>query len=118
MQRKICKWEAGVGFLWRHSSSVVTLAPAPPLPRFRWFRTTDGQDLLEYAIIGAFVAIVVLAGATGLGSSINRWFDAVAGTSEEEGENPPDDGAAGGGGKKSNCGARGMAASHGKCHGG
>ena len=82
------------------------------MPRLRWLRTTDGQDLLEYAIIGAFVAIVVLAGVTGLGSSLNHWFDAVAGLAEENAETTVENA------KKSNCGAKGMAASHGKCHGG
>ena len=70
------------------------------MPRFRWLRTTDGQDLLEYAIVGAFVAIVVLAGATGLGSSLNHWFDAVAGLTEESAESTAENA------KKSNCSAR------------
>jgi Flp pilus assembly pilin Flp len=70
----------------------------------RWHRDWRGQDLLEYALVGAFIAMVVLAGATDLGASVNDWFDAVAGVTED-------------GSTKSHCGAKGMESSHGKCHG-
>jgi pilus assembly protein Flp/PilA len=70
----------------------------------RWHRECAGQDLIEYALVAAFVAIVVLAGASGLGVSVNDWFAGVAGVADE-------------GGKKSNCSAKGMVHSNGKCHG-
>jgi Flp pilus assembly pilin Flp len=68
-------------------------------------QTADGQSLLEYALLGAFVAMVVLMGATGLGASIGEWLNAMAGVADEAA-------------KKSNCSGRGMAASDGRCHGG
>jgi len=65
----------------------------------------SGQDLIEYALIAAFVALVAYVGATGLGTSLNGWFSALSEAIAE-------------GAKKSNCSAQGMAASDGKCHGG
>jgi Flp pilus assembly pilin Flp len=70
----------------------------------RWHRERAGQDLIEYALIGAFVAIVVLLGASGLGGSVNNWFNAVARTAKESN-------------KKSNCSAAGMVHSNGRCGG-
>jgi len=71
----------------------------------RWHRERAGQDLVEYALIGGFVAIVVLLGANGLGGSVNNWFGAVAGVVEDSN-------------RKSNCSAMGMVHSNGRCHGG
>jgi Flp pilus assembly pilin Flp len=70
----------------------------------RWHRERAGQELIEYALIGAFVAIVVLLGASGLGGSVNNWFNAVARTAKESN-------------KKSNCSATGMVHSNGRCGG-
>jgi Flp pilus assembly pilin Flp len=38
----------------------------------------QGQDLIEYVLIGSFVSIGALAGATALGTNLNGWYDAVA----------------------------------------
>jgi Flp pilus assembly pilin Flp len=34
----------------------------------------EGQDLVEYALLSAFVALVIMAGATLLGISLNNWY--------------------------------------------
>ena len=39
----------------------------------------NGQDLIEYALLSAFVALVCVAGATQLGTALNNWYDATAG---------------------------------------
>jgi Flp pilus assembly pilin Flp len=38
----------------------------------------QGQDLIEYVLIGSFVSIGALAGATLLGTNLNNWYSAVA----------------------------------------
>ena len=38
----------------------------------------QGQDLIEYVLIGSFVSIAVLAAATALGTSLSGWYNAVA----------------------------------------
>jgi Flp pilus assembly pilin Flp len=37
----------------------------------------SGQDLIEYALLSAFVALVCVAGATTLGSALNNWYGSV-----------------------------------------
>jgi Flp pilus assembly pilin Flp len=44
----------------------------------RFIRDDQGQDLIEYALLGSFVAIVALVGATTLGQNLNTWYDSVA----------------------------------------
>jgi pilus assembly protein Flp/PilA len=44
----------------------------------RFVRDEQGQDLIEYALLGSFVALVVLGGATALGTQLDAWYDAVA----------------------------------------
>ena len=39
-----------------------------------------GQDLIEYALLGGFVSLAAIAGATALGVSLNDWYNAVATT--------------------------------------
>jgi pilus assembly protein Flp/PilA len=39
----------------------------------------SGQDLIEYALIAALIALVAIAGINGLASSINSEFTAVGG---------------------------------------
>ena len=34
----------------------------------------QGQDLIEYVLIGSFVSIGALAGATLLGTELNDWY--------------------------------------------
>ena len=68
----------------------------------RWLRETDGQDLIEYLLVGTVIAVAVVAGAMSLGDSLNQWYGAVADFVEELA-------------KKSNCSDTGMAASNGQC---
>ena len=44
----------------------------------RFVRNDDGQDLIEYVLIGALVTIAVVAGATALGTSLNSWYQNMA----------------------------------------
>jgi Flp pilus assembly pilin Flp len=37
----------------------------------RWARSDDGQDLLEYAILCALIALVAVGAVTTLGNTIN-----------------------------------------------
>ena len=71
-----------------------------PLVR-RWLRLTHGQNLIEYALIAAFVSLAAFTAASGLGGSINDWYNAFGG-----------DVAA-----KSNCSEKGIAHSGGTCSG-
>ncbi len=68
----------------------------------RWLRETDGQNLIEYLLVGTFIAVAVVTGAMSLGDSLNQWYGAVADLVEEWA-------------KKSNCSDTGMAASSGQC---
>ena len=43
----------------------------------RLVRDEQGQDLIEYVLIGSFVSIGALAGATALGLGLNNWYFAV-----------------------------------------
>lgn len=45
----------------------------------RFVRDDQGQDLIEYVLIGSFVSIGALAGATLLGTNLNNWYNALAG---------------------------------------
>ena len=38
----------------------------------------QGQDLIEYVLIGSVVSIGALLGAQALGTAINGWYDKVA----------------------------------------
>jgi pilus assembly protein Flp/PilA len=40
----------------------------------RFLRDDQGQDLIEYVLLGSFVAIAALAGATALGTNLNDWY--------------------------------------------
>lgn len=44
----------------------------------RLVRDEQGQDLIEYVLIGSFVSIGALTGATLLGTNLDGWYDAVA----------------------------------------
>ncbi len=86
---------------------VVEVPGARPVIRYssvfdRWLHETDGQDLIEYLLMGTLIAVTVVAGAMSLGDSLNQWYGAVADLVAEWA-------------KKSNCSATGMAASNGQC---
>ena len=44
----------------------------------RFVRDDQGQDLIEYVLIGSFVSIGALAGATALGGSLDGWYNAIS----------------------------------------
>ena len=44
----------------------------------RFVRDDQGQDLIEYVLIGSFVSIGALVGATALGVNLNTWYQTVA----------------------------------------
>jgi len=44
----------------------------------RLVRDDQGQDLIEYVLIGSFVSIGALAGATALGTQLDGWYTSVA----------------------------------------
>ena len=41
----------------------------------RFIRDDQGQDLIEYLLLGSFIAIVALAGASVLGTQLNNWYN-------------------------------------------
>ena len=43
----------------------------------RFIRDDQGQDLVEYLLLGSFVSIAALAGAQLLGTNLNLWYQAV-----------------------------------------
>ena len=40
----------------------------------RVIRDDDGQDLIEYALLGAFVSLIAIAAITSIGSQVNSWY--------------------------------------------
>jgi Flp pilus assembly pilin Flp len=46
---------------------------------FAFFRDESGQDVVEYGLLIATIAIVVLIGVGIFGNNINAWFQALAG---------------------------------------
>lgn len=45
----------------------------------RCVRDDQGQDLIEYLLLGSFVSIGALAGASMLGTNLNQWYDTMGG---------------------------------------
>jgi Flp pilus assembly pilin Flp len=45
----------------------------------RFIRDDQGQDLIEYLLLGSFVSIGALAGAQLLGTQLNGWYNAMGG---------------------------------------
>ena len=45
----------------------------------RFTRDESGQDVVEYGLLIATIAIVVLLGIGIFGSSLNTWFETLAG---------------------------------------
>lgn len=39
-----------------------------------FLRDDSGQDLIEYALLATFVALIAIGGATALGLALNNWF--------------------------------------------
>jgi pilus assembly protein Flp/PilA len=40
----------------------------------RFVREDEGQDLIEYAMLATVIALVVFAGASAAGNSLNTWY--------------------------------------------
>lgn len=55
----------------------------------RFVREDDGQDLIEYILLGSLIAIVVVGGASALGTNINGWYNAMAGWVSTQSANIP-----------------------------
>jgi len=51
-----------------------------PMMQFvsRFVRNDEGQDLIEYVLIGTLVSIAVIAGAGLLGTNLNGWYNKLA----------------------------------------
>ena len=47
----------------------------------RWVRKTDGQDLIEYALLAAFIALAVMASTGLVGNALSDWYTAVSASS-------------------------------------
>jgi pilus assembly protein Flp/PilA len=45
----------------------------------RFVRNDEGQDLIEYVLIGTLVSIAVVLGAGALGTNLNTWYNNLAG---------------------------------------
>jgi Flp pilus assembly pilin Flp len=43
-------------------------------------RDEQGQDLIEYALLGAFVSIAAVVGATFLGTKLQGWYTGLGAT--------------------------------------
>ena len=43
----------------------------------RFIRDDQGQDLIEYLLLGSFVSIGALIGATLLGTELNGWYSSM-----------------------------------------
>jgi pilus assembly protein Flp/PilA len=46
---------------------------------WQFLRDEDGQDVVEYGLLIATIAIVVLVGVGIFGNNINAWFERLAG---------------------------------------
>ena len=55
----------------------------------RFVRDEQGQDLIEYALLGSFVSLAAYAGADFLGGELNDWYDAVGDTVSTAATNVP-----------------------------
>jgi pilus assembly protein Flp/PilA len=44
----------------------------------RLVQNDEGQDLIEYVLIGTLVSIAVVLGATALGTNLNTWYQNMA----------------------------------------
>ena len=43
----------------------------------RFIRDEQGQDLIEYALLGSFVSLAAYVAADNLGGALKGWFEAV-----------------------------------------
>ena len=43
----------------------------------RLVRDDQGQDLIEYVLLGSFIAIAAILGVTALGTNLNTWYSSL-----------------------------------------
>ena len=55
----------------------------------RFVREDEGQDLIEYALLGSFVALAAYVGANFLGTNLNSWYSGIGSTVGKANENLP-----------------------------
>ena len=55
----------------------------------RLVRDDQGQDLIEYVLLGSFIAILAIAGVTSLGTNLNNWYSKIASWTGDQGTNVP-----------------------------
>ena len=55
----------------------------------RLVRDDQGQDLIEYVLLGSFIAIAALVGVTALGTNLNSWYSAVSSWAAAQSKNVP-----------------------------
>ncbi len=58
----------------------------------RLLRTEDGVTAIEYGLISALVAVVIIAAVTMVGTELTRTFDTVAGSFPSSAETDPAEG--------------------------
>ena len=46
----------------------------------RFVKEDEGQDLIEYALLAAFLSLAAATGAGIVGTSLDAWYQAVGGT--------------------------------------
>jgi Flp pilus assembly pilin Flp len=55
----------------------------------RLVRDDQGQDLIEYVLLGSFIAILAIAGVSSLGSNLNNWYSKIASWTDTQAGNIP-----------------------------
>ena len=55
----------------------------------RLVRDDQGQDLIEYVLLGSFIAILAIAGVSSLGTNLNNWYSKVASWAGAQGNQVP-----------------------------
>ena len=43
----------------------------------RFIREEEGQDIIEYALLGAFISIIAIVAITNVGLDVDRIFNAI-----------------------------------------
>ena len=46
----------------------------------RLLKEDEGQDLIEYALLAAFLSLVAAGGATVVGNNLDAWYQGIGGT--------------------------------------
>lgn len=46
----------------------------------RLLKEDEGQDLIEYALLAAFLSLIAAGGAALVGTNLDNWYTGIAGT--------------------------------------